>query len=142
MYDEKFKVENHMLKAEVIDELYCLSDVMPGCFIHLGEKQFAYGEEQVYVKEDPPGTFKGLMAGETYWCYVQQDSEQENKDQEAMRQRWVGGVAAGIGDRGAEVETCSCKWGAPCTNSIVCTDWDNRFANALKAGGNPILFTG
>eukprot|EP00930_Biecheleria_cincta_P048448 TRINITY_DN33758_c0_g1_i1.p2 TRINITY_DN33758_c0_g1~~TRINITY_DN33758_c0_g1_i1.p2 ORF type:complete len:183 (-),score=67.90 TRINITY_DN33758_c0_g1_i1:267-815(-) len=66
MYDEKFKIENHTLKAETIDELYCLSDVMPGCFIHLAEKEFAYGEEQVFVREDPPGTFKGLMTGETY----------------------------------------------------------------------------
>eukprot|EP00933_Yihiella_yeosuensis_P076145 TRINITY_DN85786_c0_g1_i1.p1 TRINITY_DN85786_c0_g1~~TRINITY_DN85786_c0_g1_i1.p1 ORF type:complete len:255 (+),score=80.70 TRINITY_DN85786_c0_g1_i1:66-830(+) len=143
MYDEKFKIENHTLTSQAVDELYCLSDVMPGCFIHLGEKEFGYGEEQVYVKEDPPGTFKGLLAGNTYWCYVQQDPEQEKKDLEAMRQQWAGQVVeGGIGDRGSEAETCSCAWGAPCTNETICKDWDNRFANALKAGGNPILFTG
>jgi len=142
MYDEKFKIENHVLTAAAIDDVYCLSEFMTGCFIHLGEKEFGYGEEQVYMKEDPPGTFRGLMAGETYWCYVQQDPEQEKKDQELMRQKYVGVVVGGgVGDRGSEVESCSCAWGAPCTNEMVCKDFVNRFANALKAGGNPILFT-
>lgn len=142
MYAEKFKIENHTLTSEAINELYCLSDVMPGCFIHLGEKEFAYGEEHAYVKEDPAGTFRGLMSGETYWCYVQQDPEQEKKDLEAMKQRWAGQVVGGgVGDRGSEGETCSCGWGAPCTNPMICKDYDNRFANAIKAGGNPILFT-
>lgn len=142
MYAEKFSIENHTLTAKAIDEIYCLSDVMPGCFIHLGEKEFVYGEEHAYVKEDPVGSFRGLMAGETYWCYVQQDPEQEKRDQEAMKQRWAGQVlGGGVGDRGSEGETCSCGWGAPCTNPMICKDWDNRFANAIKAGGNPILFT-
>eukprot|EP00928_Gymnodinium_smaydae_P052165 TRINITY_DN3593_c0_g1_i1.p1 TRINITY_DN3593_c0_g1~~TRINITY_DN3593_c0_g1_i1.p1 ORF type:complete len:241 (-),score=91.61 TRINITY_DN3593_c0_g1_i1:320-1042(-) len=141
MYAEKFPIKEHKLKAADIDELYCLSDVMPGCFIHLGEKEFAHDEEHVYIKEDPVGTFLGLMAGETYWCYVQQDAEQEERDREKMRKVFAGGVAAGIGDRGSEGEHCSCGDGAPCTDSSICKDWNNRFANALKAGGNPILFT-
>uniref|UniRef100_A0A7S4SJU9 Uncharacterized protein n=1 Tax=Alexandrium monilatum TaxID=311494 RepID=A0A7S4SJU9_9DINO len=142
MYAEKFKIENHTLTAAAVDELYCLSDIMPGCFIHLGEKEFGYGEEHAYIKEDPPGSFRGLMSGETYWCYVQQDPEQEKRDQEAMKHRWAGQVVGGgVGDRGSEGETCSCGWGAPCTNPMICKDWDNRFANAIKAGGNPILFT-
>lgn len=149
MYAEKFKITDHKLKAKDIDELYCLSDVMPGCFIHLAEKEFGHSEYaagldvQPYVKEDPPGTFVGLMADETYWCYVQQDPEQEKKDQDALKKRWAGvKVGGGLGDRGSEAETCSCGWGAPCTNAMVCKDYDNRFANAIKAGGNPILFTG
>lgn len=143
MYAEKFKIEKHQLTAKAIDEVYCLSDVMPGCFIHLAEREFAHGEEQSYMKEDPPGTFHGLMSSETYWCYVQQDAEQEKRDQEAMRSKWAGRtVAGGVGDRGSESESCSCGWGAPCTNPMICKDWDNRFANAIKAGGNPILFTG
>jgi len=142
MYGEKFSIKNHTLTAQAIDELYCLSDVMPGCFIHLSEKEFAHGEDHAYVREEPAGTFLGLMAGGTYWCYVQQDPEQEKKDQEAMKQCWSGQVVGGgVGDRGSEGETCSCGWGAPCTNAMICKDWDNRFANAIKAGGNPILFT-
>mmetsp|Transcript_124182 Transcript_124182/g.359127 ORF Transcript_124182/g.359127 Transcript_124182/m.359127 type:complete len:280 (+) Transcript_124182:105-944(+) len=143
MYAEKFPISDHKLTAATIDELYCLTDVMPGCFIHLAEKEFEHGEDHHYMKEDPPGTFHGLMANETYWCYVQQDPEQEKKDQERMRQQWAGvQVGGGVGDRGSEGETCSCGWGAPCTNPMICKDWDNRFANAIKAGGNPILFTG
>jgi len=143
MYAEQFDIENHTLTAAAIDDLYCLSDVMPGCFIHLGEKEFGYGEDHVYMKEDPVGTFKGLMSNETYWCYVQQDPEQEKADQERMKAKWAcAPVEAGLGDRGSEGEGCSCCWGAPCTNPMICKDWDNRFANAIKAGGNPILFTG
>lgn len=143
MYAEKFQIENHKLTAAAIDELYCLSDVMPGCFIHLAEREYGYNEEQVFMKEDPVGTFLGLMAGETYWCYVQQDAEQEKKDVERMRKQWAGVVVeGGIGDRGKEAESCSCGDGAPCTNPEVCKDWDNRFANAIKAGGNPLLFVG
>jgi len=141
MYAEKFQIADHTLTAQTIDELYCLSDVMPGCFIHLAEKEFGYGEEQQYVKEDPCGTFRGLMAGTTYWCYVQQDPEQELRDQEAIRRRWAGEVVGGgLGDRGTETEGCSCGYGAPCTDPMICKDFENRFANALKAGGNPILF--
>mmetsp|Transcript_90 Transcript_90/g.322 ORF Transcript_90/g.322 Transcript_90/m.322 type:complete len:307 (-) Transcript_90:113-1033(-) len=139
MYAEKFPIQGHTLTAAAIDEVYCLSDVMPGCFIHLAAQEFSYNEEHEYLKEMPTGTFVGLMAGETYWCYVQQDPEQEKRDQERMRAAFVG-VAAGLGDRGSEGESCSCAWGAPCTNPMICKDWDNRFANAIKAGGNPLLF--
>merc|ERR1712232_887403 len=117
------------LKATDIDELYCLSDVMPGCFIHLSEKEFRHDEEHKYVKEEPAGTFLGLMAGETYWCYVQQDAEQEKRDQENMRKVWAGVTQA----KATEGEHCSCKDGAPCTDSSICNDWPNHFANALKA---------
>jgi len=139
-YTEKFPIKDHKLTAKTIDETYGLTDVMPGCFMHLAEKEFAHMEEHQYMKEDPLGTFWGLMAGETYWCYVQQDAKQEKLDQEKVRKQYAGGVAAGIGDRGSEEESCSCGWGAPCTNAIVCNDFDNRFANALKAGGNPAAF--
>lgn len=140
-YTEKFQIENHTLTAEAVGEHFCLFDVMPGCFVHLAEKEFGYGEEQLYVKEDPSGTFRGLMAGTTYWCYVQQDPEQEKRDQEALRKRWAGVVVGGgLGDRGTETEGCSCGYGAPCTDPMICKDFENRFANALKAGGNPILF--
>lgn len=114
MYTERFPISEHKLTAATIDETCCLSDVKPGCFIHLAEKEFVHGEEHHYMKEDPPGTFQGLMADETYRCYIQ----------------------------GSEGETCSCGRGAPCTNPMICKDWDHRFANAIKAGGNPILFTG
>merc|ERR1712046_54425 len=98
MYSEKFSIADHKLKASVIDELYCLSDVMPGCFIHLATREFGHAEEHEYVKEEPVGTFLGLMAGETYWCYVQQDPEQEKKDREKTRANFAGGVKSGIGD--------------------------------------------
>eukprot|EP00927_Polykrikos_kofoidii_P013715 TRINITY_DN15962_c0_g1_i1.p1 TRINITY_DN15962_c0_g1~~TRINITY_DN15962_c0_g1_i1.p1 ORF type:complete len:286 (+),score=60.39 TRINITY_DN15962_c0_g1_i1:74-859(+) len=139
-YKEKFPIKDHKITSATIDETYCLTDVMPGCFIHLSTTEPVYMSQPEYVKEDPVGTFCGLMAGETYWACVQQDPEQEKRDQEKMRQIYAGGVATGLGDRGTEGEHCSCGWGAPCTNPMVCKDWDNRFAVALKAGGNPILF--
>ena len=74
-------------------------------------------------------------------CHVQQDPEQEKADLEKMRKQFAEGVASGIGDRGGETEHCSCGDGAPCTDPSICKDWHNRYANALKAGGNPILFT-
>lgn len=142
-YAEKFRIEGHRLASKTIDELYCLSDVMPGCFIHLSEREFAFNEEHSYVKEDLAGTFVGLMAGHTYWCYVQQDPEQEQRDQDMMRQKWADSTAEvnGLGNQGAESESCSCGFGAPCTNAMICKDWDNRYANAVRAGGNPMLFT-
>lgn len=39
----------------------------------------------ISVLEDPPGTFRGLEDGETYWVYVSQDSEEERKDKERMK---------------------------------------------------------
>jgi len=143
MYAEKFRISKHQLRAEDIDELYCLSDVMPGCFIHLSRREFAYGEEHEYIVEDPPGTFQGLMAGETYWCYVQQDAEQEKKDQERMRKLREeekrklddgkpkyerDGAFAGV------AESCSCIFGNPCIEEHTCKDWYNRFAVATKNG--------
>jgi len=140
-YNEKFPIKDNKLTAADIDETYCLSFVMPGCFLHLAEKEkFEPDEERVFIQEDPPGTFLGLLANETYWCHVQQDPEQEERDKEATRQRFAGGVATGIGDRGSEKEGCSCKWGAPCTDATICEDWDHRYANAKQAGGNPLLF--
>eukprot|EP00746_Dinoflagellata_sp_MGD_P087023 gnl/MRDRNA2_/MRDRNA2_34517_c0_seq1.p1 gnl/MRDRNA2_/MRDRNA2_34517_c0~~gnl/MRDRNA2_/MRDRNA2_34517_c0_seq1.p1 ORF type:complete len:283 (-),score=93.12 gnl/MRDRNA2_/MRDRNA2_34517_c0_seq1:29-784(-) len=135
MYAEKFPVKQHTLQAQTIDELYCLSDVMPGCFVHLAEREFAHDEEHTYVREDPPGTFIGLMAGETYWCYVQQDAEQEKRDLERMRKVWEGGVASGIGDRDTGKLKCTCCEGTPCygAQQSVCLDWANRFTIAEKA---------
>eukprot|EP00931_Biecheleriopsis_adriatica_P021442 TRINITY_DN14013_c0_g1_i1.p1 TRINITY_DN14013_c0_g1~~TRINITY_DN14013_c0_g1_i1.p1 ORF type:complete len:282 (+),score=95.58 TRINITY_DN14013_c0_g1_i1:104-949(+) len=135
MYSEKFPIVGHALDAKLIDETYCLSDVMPGCFIHLAEKEFAHGEEHVYVQEEPKGIFLGLMAGSTYWCYVQQDAEQEKRDQERMRKLFEGGVKSGIGDRDLGKLSCTCCDGLPCDSQRqnVCLDWENRFVIAEKA---------
>eukprot|EP00928_Gymnodinium_smaydae_P026348 TRINITY_DN20726_c0_g1_i2.p1 TRINITY_DN20726_c0_g1~~TRINITY_DN20726_c0_g1_i2.p1 ORF type:complete len:119 (-),score=14.70 TRINITY_DN20726_c0_g1_i2:171-527(-) len=108
---------------------------MPGCFIHLADREFAHGEDHVYLQEDPPGAFVGLLAGETYWCYVQQDAEQEKRDQERMRAQWAGGVATGIGDRDTGKLLCTCCEGTPCygEQQKVCLDWENRFKIAERA---------
>ena len=67
-YDDAFKIVDGELKGEVIDEEYCLSDVMPNCQIHLSvispeEYTKCCNEienfELKFVHEEPWGTFQG-----------------------------------------------------------------------------------
>ena len=37
-------------------------------------------------KEEPPGTFHGLVDGGVYWVYVSRDDEEEKQDRERMKQ--------------------------------------------------------
>eukprot|EP00927_Polykrikos_kofoidii_P061043 TRINITY_DN55931_c0_g1_i1.p1 TRINITY_DN55931_c0_g1~~TRINITY_DN55931_c0_g1_i1.p1 ORF type:complete len:256 (+),score=40.95 TRINITY_DN55931_c0_g1_i1:49-816(+) len=137
MYSETFQIHGGVLNLKDVDELFCLSDVMPGCFLHLASREFAYGEEHIYLPEESPGRVVGLVPGDTYWCYVQQDAEQEEIDRERMRKAWAGGVSTGLGDRYLGEDKCSCAEGVPCSNQRVCLDWENRFAVAEK-GRRPL----
>eukprot|EP00812_Abedinium_dasypus_P008883 NODE_2611_length_906_cov_384.884841.p1 GENE.NODE_2611_length_906_cov_384.884841~~NODE_2611_length_906_cov_384.884841.p1 ORF type:complete len:240 (-),score=69.03 NODE_2611_length_906_cov_384.884841:186-857(-) len=137
MYAEKFPIADHKLTVKVIDDVYCLSDVMPKCFIHLATKEFGHDEARVYLHEDPPGTVHDLYAGEVYWCYVQQDPKQEERDLACMRKRREVEGSTGPakpGGRASEGESCSCIYGNPCVSELVCEDWHNRFDVAKKNG--------
>lgn len=137
-YAEKFPLKDgSTLTSKEIDEVYCLTSVMPGCCLHLGVREFKHTDEHMYVKEDPVGTFSGLTPKMTYYLYVQQDKGQEEEDMKRMRQVWAnaGKDASATGSRG---EGCSCLYGTPCQDKYVCLDWDNRIAVAKAHGMLPI----
>eukprot|EP00397_Hematodinium_sp_SG-2012_P033211 GEMP01035450.1.p1 GENE.GEMP01035450.1~~GEMP01035450.1.p1 ORF type:complete len:290 (+),score=57.22 GEMP01035450.1:52-921(+) len=129
-YTETFTIAEGKITSKEVDEHFCLSDVMPGCAVHLGAKEPTYGEEVIYIQEDPLGTFVGLQCEETYWVYVVQDAAQEKKDMERMRKIWAGQVASTV----TRAEGCSCLCGNPCTDKYVCKDWENRMAVARANG--------
>jgi len=147
-YNEKFPIVSGMTTAENIDEVYCLSFVMPNCKIHLSvfspqdkRKLEESGNIDIFVKEDPSGTYKGLAADCTYYVYVEQEAEQLARDQERMRR-----IAEGMDgakkvddglikpDDGRGVESCSCLYGNPCVDEYGCRDWGNRYAIAMSNG--------
>ena len=142
MYNEKFPVSGNSLTAARIDEDYGLTDVMPGCRIRLSaiesKARTLYsnahdGREAPWVREEPVGTFRELLAGETYYCIVFEDAAQYAKDMEALQQRLE---ADGVPkeDSKGRAEGCSCLFGNPCVDQYICKNWDNRFAVAKQNG--------
>ena len=106
-YDEEFPILAGSTTQENIDEVYCLSFVMPNCKIHLsvhpppvkrkiesdaidaskrgdekslGEAYALY--KSLYLEEKPAGTYRGLENDKTYYVYVEQEAEQLARDQE------------------------------------------------------------
>eukprot|EP00434_Breviolum_minutum_P033847 symbB.v1.2.029948.t1/scaffold3326.1/size58984/1 len=136
MYDEKFPIKDGKITAKEIDETYCLSDVMPGCKIHLSSKpsEEKYKMESVfpYIFEEPLGTFHDLEAGETYHVFVEEDEKEFLKSQEKAKQNF-----AGVRSAATRGEGCSCLEGNPCAQECdaqgnsICKDWANRFANGI-----------
>lgn len=143
MYNEEFPISANTLTAARIDEDYGLTDVMPGCRIRLStidsKARTLYenahdGRQAPWVREDPEGTFKDLLAGETYYCIVFEDAAQYKKDMEALQQRLAATGAPKEESRSREQEGCSCLFGNPCMDQYICRDWDNRYAVAKKNG--------
>lgn len=142
MYNEQFPVAGNTLTAARIDEDYGLTDVMPGCRIRLSTidskartlYENAYdGKPAPWVREDPEGTFKDLLAGETYYCIVFEDAVQYAKDMDALQKR-LGEAPKENSKGGRAEEGCSCLFGNPCMDQYICKDWDNRYAVAKKNG--------
>lgn len=142
MYADKFPIKGGKITAAEIDDLYCLSDAMPGCKIHLStkgpeEKYKIECDSQVfpYIFEEPVGTFHDLQAGEAYFVYVEEDETEFLKSQEKAKQNFAG--VKSVATRG---EGCSCIEGNPCASecdaqgNTVCLDWPNRFAVAKAHG--------
>lgn len=150
-YDEEFEIVDGSTTQENIDEVYCLSFVMPGCIVHLSllspqemrEKEAA-GETQYehYLKEEPPGTYRHMCKDTNYYVYVIQDAEQLKRDQEEMAKVASTMDAAPSNSGGENIErndgrgfeSCSCIYGNPCLDEYGCKDWDNRFAVSKKNG--------
>jgi hypothetical protein len=147
-YNEQFEITNGSTTAENIDEVYCLSFVMPGCLIHLSnlnpqEKRQAVidGNLDLFLEENPRGTYHGLEVDKTYYVYVEQEAEQLARDQAKMKQiadsmegAKKRGDAALTKDDGRVLESCSCIYGNPCVDEYGCKDWANRCAVATKNG--------
>jgi len=99
MYSDAFTTDNAgILTATTIDDEYCLSDVMPGCIIHLTAVSSAEYTERIQVdpsfeypfeKEDPRGTFCALQDRATYYVVVVQNADQEEHDKEKLVDQWV-----------------------------------------------------
>lgn len=145
-YNEEFPIVNGSTTQENVDEVYCLSFVMPNCLIHLSSlnpaekraRDIALAYEGMYVEENPRGVYQGLKVGETYYVYVEQEAEQLKRDQELMRQRAAADASKAPAplpkDDGRTMESCSCIYGNPCVDEYGCRDWNNRFAIATKNG--------
>lgn len=121
-YNESFPVIAGSTTAAAVDDVYALSFVMPNCRIRLSshppqEKRRLEIEgnlANLYVQEDPVGTFRTLESGVTYYVYVEQDAEQLAADQEVMRAKVEQGLTVGVPvkrDDGRVLESCSCIYG-------------------------------
>eukprot|EP01039_Chlorochromonas_danica_P005108 gene5108-5614_t len=145
-YNEDFPIVNGSTTQENVDEVYCLSFVMPNCLIHLSSlnpsekraRDIDQAYEGMYVEENPRGIYQGLKVSETYYVYVEQEAEQLKRDQEIMRQRAAADASKAQAplpkDDGRAMESCSCIYGNPCVDEYGCRDWNNRFAVATKNG--------
>jgi len=150
-YKKRFPISNGMATSTAIDDEYCLSFVFPNCKIHLSEygpNDFSFEAKGIakrpVVPEDPAGTYKGLLADNTYWVSIEEDQSESAayiKRQEIFAQEQASKRAAQEADeaRGAGIvkekkESCSCIEGNPCMESYCCKDWNNRFEVAKKHG--------
>lgn len=157
--------------AASVDAALGLSAVLPGCVVHLsvldapalerrlredGRKAEDGGGQQpssryrYFLREEPEGSFRGLLDGEAYWAYVNEDTAAERAEMELAKEGWVkhadvsgnsvrevgggaGNEAAGAG-AAARQEGCSCIEGNPCVDEYICRDWHNRFEIAKTHG--------
>lgn len=149
-YNEEFPIVNGSTTQANIDDVYCLSFVMPGCLIHLSvhnpqekRKRENEGIIDLFLPEDPRGTYHGLVDDQIYYVYVEQEAEQLARDQEKMRRiaaEMEGSVQRDKDgeiikpDDGRNMESCSCIYGNPCVDEYGCKDWSNRYAIAKQNG--------
>lgn len=150
-YNELFPIVAGSTTHAAVDDVYCLSFVMEGCLIHLSphnptarrDKEIAgLSFTDIYTFEEPVGTYHGLEADSTYYVYVEQQADALKRDQEETAKRLAGAADAVVKDaygnvldaKGRVLESCSCKYGNPCTDAMYCEDWNNRFAVAKKNG--------
>lgn len=146
-YNEEFAIVDGSTTHANIDDVYCLSFVMPNCLIHLsihnsqekrkletlkGNSMHEEGED-LFIHENPRGKYLGLERGKTYYVYIEQEAEQLARDQARMREVARGMEGINKGDT-RSMESCSCLFGNPCVDEYGCKDWSNRCAVASKNG--------
>ncbi|KAJ8599376.1 hypothetical protein CTAYLR_007007 [Chrysophaeum taylorii] len=66
MYDESFEIKDGSTTAAAIDDVYCLSYVMPGT----GRPT----PKIFYVDEEPSQTYQGLEKDAVYYAYIKEDA--------------------------------------------------------------------
>lgn len=146
-YDDEFPIVDGSTTQENVDEVYCLSFVMPACLVHLSlhpnAERFARENDGVFdslVAEEPRGVYQGLERDTTYFVVVEQEADQLRRDQEATRAKWDPELKQLKQqhmqelDDGRGFETCSCVYGNPCVDEYGCKDWHARFAVATANG--------
>jgi len=143
-YDEMFPIEDGSTTQANIDDVYCLSFVMPNCLVRLSRhpnperfQREASGIFDSLVREDPRGTYHDLERDHTYYVVVEQEADQLRRDQEATKALWNGELQKQKEqgkDDGRGFESCSCIYGNPCVDEYGCRDWHSRFAVATKNG--------
>ena len=126
IFTESFPIVDGSVTSGEIDDVYCLSFVMPNCLLHLSllspqEIRLVNDEDQVksYVREEPVGTFQDLDKDKIYYIYVEEDVEQLVKDQEKMKivastMEGAGSVSKPNEKDNLGTESCSCIFGNPC----------------------------
>ena len=146
MYDEEFDIVDGSTTAAAIDDLYCLSDVMPKCKIFLSpcspQEKMEYLDKEIdaffYVEENPKQTYQNLEKGTVYYAYIQENEDEfkryqkrtkkifkaEEKEEQQQSEYAKEGIP----------ETCSCIYGNPCVDEYGCKNWAYRFAIAKKNG--------
>lgn len=134
-YSELFPIIDGICTAADIDEVYCLSFVMPNCVIHLSslspqekrQKEDIDASLNLFVREEPDGTFHDLENTHTYYVYVEQEAGQLKRDQEKMRQ-----IATQMDEAASKapalitmdilkeghIDTCTCIYGV-CMMSLI-----------------------
>lgn len=92
-YSENFDIRDGRITQENIDEVYFLSFVLPGCQIHLSkhapEARRVLEEEglvdDLFLREEPRGTYHHLEADATYFMVVEQEPDQRARDQASAK---------------------------------------------------------
>ncbi|GAB9465845.1 hypothetical protein Gpo141_00003235 [Globisporangium polare] len=142
-YDEEFPIVDGSTTQASVDEVYCLSFVMPACLVHLSRhpnvERFTRENNGIFdslVAEEPRGVYQGLERDTTYYVVVEQEVDQLRRDQEATRARWdpESKQLKQQNDDGRGFETCSCIYGNPCVDEYGCKDWHARLAVATANG--------
>uniref|UniRef100_K3WKZ6 Uncharacterized protein n=1 Tax=Globisporangium ultimum (strain ATCC 200006 / CBS 805.95 / DAOM BR144) TaxID=431595 RepID=K3WKZ6_GLOUD len=145
-YDEEFSIVDGSTTQAAIDDVYCLSFVMPECLVHLtrhaAPERFAREDAGVFdslVREDPQGVYVDLEKDTTYYVVVEQEADRLKRDQDATRARWAPQLQREKRERdnaddGRGFESCSCVYGNPCVDEYGCRDWHARFAVATANG--------
>lgn len=139
MYREKFEIKDGSITASLIDDTYCLSAVMPNCCLSISElspselrervvtaadesSSVQCGTVQLYVPEQPDGTFCTLQNDRSYYLYVQQDEEQvageravaaEDRARRKLRMDEAENSRVRLDD-GRGFDSCTCIYGTPC----------------------------
>ncbi|DAZ92907.1 TPA: LOW QUALITY PROTEIN: hypothetical protein N0F65_013069, partial [Lagenidium giganteum] len=142
-YDELFPIVDGSTTQAAVDDVYCLSFVMPNCLVHLskhpGPERLKHENDGVFdslMPENPRGTFQDLEKDQTYYVVVEQEADQLRRDQEATKAKWEPAIKQNKleKDDGRGFETCSCIYGNPCVDEYGCKDWHSRYAVATANG--------